>query len=58
MTREESRLLRHLVTAVLVKLAVLALLWWAFVHEHTVPADAEQTAEHLGGTPTRAGAAP
>jgi hypothetical protein len=32
----ESRLLRHLTLAVLLKLAVLALLWWWFVRDARV----------------------
>lgn len=47
MNRDDSRLLRHLATAVAVKLAVLAVLWWAFVRDRAVDAGSEQTAAHL-----------
>lgn len=50
MTPDDTRLLRHLITAVLVKLAVLAALWWVFVHDHGVPADVEHTADHVAGS--------
>ena len=50
MVLDERRLIRHLVTAVAVKVVVLALLWWVFVRDAQVPADAEQTAVHLGVT--------
>ncbi|EWS55471.1 MULTISPECIES: cytochrome oxidase putative small subunit CydP [unclassified Methylibium] len=47
MNRDDSRLLRHLTTAVAVKLAVLAVLWWTFVRDSSVDAGSEQTAAHL-----------
>ncbi|MEP7297463.1 MAG: cytochrome oxidase putative small subunit CydP [Burkholderiales bacterium] len=50
MTFYERRLMRHLFAAVAVKLALLALLWWAFVRDAHAPADAEQTAAHIGVT--------
>ena len=48
MSRPEGRLLRHLVIAVALKLAVLAALWWAFVHDARVDVDAERAAAHIG----------
>jgi hypothetical protein len=39
MTRDESRLVRHLAIAILVKLALLVALWWVFVRDHRVDAD-------------------
>ena len=48
MTRDEQRLVRHLVMAVTVKLAVLAALWWWFVREVQVPVDADRTAAQIG----------
>ncbi|MEY8876547.1 MAG: cytochrome oxidase putative small subunit CydP [Leptothrix sp. (in: b-proteobacteria)] len=55
MSRDENRLLRHLITAVVIKLAVLTLLWWAFVRDDRPAVDAEQAAQHLGShEPTRA----
>jgi hypothetical protein len=47
MNRDDSRLLRRLTTAVAVKLAVLAVLWWAFVRNSAVDVDSEQAAAHL-----------
>lgn len=58
MTRDEQRLLRHLVIAVAVKLAVLAALWWVFVRDQHVPVDAERSAQQLGITPAAPGAQP
>ncbi|MEO8806924.1 MAG: cytochrome oxidase putative small subunit CydP [Burkholderiaceae bacterium] len=55
MTLDERRLMRHLFTAVAVKVALLALLWWAFVRDAHVPADAEQTAAHIGVTAPTSG---
>lgn len=47
MKRTDSPWLRHLVVAVVVKLAVLVVLWWVFVHDAVVPVGSEQTAAHL-----------
>ena len=41
------RLVRHLVVAVLVKLALLAGLWWFFVRDLRVPVDTGTAAAHL-----------
>ena len=46
----DQRLMRHLVIAVLVKLAVLAGLWWWFVRDARVEVDPAGTAEHLRQT--------
>lgn len=46
MNRDDRRLMRHLATAVVVKLIVLVVLWWLFV-PHAVPTGSEQTAAHL-----------
>ncbi|MBT9487099.1 MAG: hypothetical protein IV093_06270 [Rubrivivax sp.] len=51
-------LLRHLATAVVLKLLVLTVLWWAFVRDGRAGVDAEQAAVHLGGTPAAATAPP
>lgn len=56
MAPDDSRLLRHLATAVVVKLAVLAALWWLFVHDHRVPTDAAHTADHVAGGLSQPGA--
>ena len=58
MTPDERRLVRHLVTAVLVKLAVLVGLWWGFVRDQRVEADTAQTAAHIGVTTPVPGATP
>lgn len=42
--------------AVVVKLLVLSVLWWAFVRDAGVTTDAEQTAEHMGVDMTPQGA--
>ena len=47
MSPSDRRLLRHLAVAVAVKLALLAVLWWAFVREQRVPVDGEAAAAHL-----------
>lgn len=49
MTQVERRLLRHLASAVLIKLVVLALLWWAFVRDVRVSLDTDRVATQLGG---------
>ena len=48
MTRDERRLVRHLVTAVVVKLLLLTALWWLFVRDARVPVDPEQAARRIG----------
>ena len=58
MTPDERRLVRHLVTAVLVKLAVLVGLWWGFVRDQRVEAGAAQTAAHIGAITPVPGATP
>ena len=42
-----QRLLRHLAVAVLIKLAVLVLLWWLFVRDARVTVDTDGAARHL-----------
>ncbi len=44
----DKRLLRRLAVAVLIKLALLAGLWWAFVRDARVVVDAEAIAQRLG----------
>jgi hypothetical protein len=55
MKDDSTRLVRHLIAAVLVKLALLTALWWLFVRDHRVPVDAGAAAAHLvtpaGGAP-------
>ncbi|WP_454651083.1 cytochrome oxidase putative small subunit CydP [Bradyrhizobium liaoningense] len=45
----DRRLLRHLGVAVLAKLVLLAALWWVFVRDARVKADAPTAASHLVG---------
>ena len=47
MKDDSSRLVRHLLVAVLVKLALLAGLWWFFVRDLRVPVDTGTAAAHL-----------
>lgn len=56
MTQDERRLLRHLVIAVLIKLVVLVVLWWAFVRDARVNVDTDRVAAQLGGQSTSLGA--
>ncbi len=43
-------LARHLAIAVALKLAALAVLWWAFVRDERVGVDADRAAAHLGAS--------
>jgi hypothetical protein len=52
MSPPDRRLLRHLVSAVLIKLAVLTALWWAFVRDLRVPVDGVTAAAHVAATPS------
>lgn len=56
MTPSEQRLLRHLAIAVLIKLAVLVLLWWLFVRDARVDADAGSVGDRMSGTISTQGA--
>lgn len=40
-------LVRHLAIAVVLKLAVLCALWWAFIREERVGVDIDRAAAHL-----------
>jgi hypothetical protein len=42
---------RHLALLVLIKLAVLVALWWAFVRDAGVTVDDQRAAAHLTGAP-------
>lgn len=50
MNPADRRLLRHLAIAVMLKLAVLATLWQAFVHDARVPVDAAAMGVHAIAT--------
>ncbi|WP_230177368.1 cytochrome oxidase putative small subunit CydP [Aquabacterium sp. CECT 9606] len=58
MSVADSPLQRHLATAVVVKLALLAVLWFVFVRDAHVAVDTEQTAAHVSGVPPGPGAKP
>ncbi len=53
-------LMRHLAVAVLLKVLVLALLWWLFVRDSRVAVDGPAAAQHLAApspaAPTTTGA--
>ena len=48
MNLNDRRLLRYLIHAVLIKLAVLTLLWFAFVRDARVAVDADAAARQVG----------
>lgn len=56
MTSADRRLLRHLITAVMIKLVVLTALWWLFIRDARVPVDTDRVGQHLGGVVTSQGA--
>ncbi|MBT2305834.1 MULTISPECIES: cytochrome oxidase putative small subunit CydP [Pseudomonas] len=53
MTISDKRLRRHLLTAVLIKLVVLTLLWWLFIRDSRVSVDSNTIGERFG-VPTSA----
>lgn len=54
----DSRLKRHLATALVIKLVLLALLWWFFGRNGQVAVDTRQTAAHLAGVSSGPGVKP
>ncbi|MCO7579934.1 MULTISPECIES: cytochrome oxidase putative small subunit CydP [Pseudomonas] len=48
MTHSDQRLRRHLLLAVLIKLAVLTVLWWLFIRDTHVSVDATVIGNRLG----------
>ena len=56
MTPFDRRLLRHLITAVVIKLVVLTGLWWMFIRDARVPVDTDRIGQHLGGVTSSQGA--
>jgi multidrug resistance efflux pump len=58
MTRDDHRLLRHLVIAVVVKLLILTTLWWFFIRDQHVTVDADTSAQQLGLSPATPGTRP
>ncbi|AVU77480.1 hypothetical protein FHJ31_15770 [Pseudomonas sp. Fig-3] len=53
MTISDKRLRRHLLTAVLIKLLVLAVLWWLFIQDFHVSVDSNAVGNRFG-VPTSA----
>ncbi|MFW0885570.1 UNVERIFIED_CONTAM: hypothetical protein MKS84_02580 [Pseudomonas sp. JL1] len=53
MTISDKRLRRHLLTAVLIKLLVLAVLWWLFIQDFHVSVDSNAVSNRFG-VPTSA----
>lgn len=56
MTPADRRLLRHLITAVVIKLVVLTALWWLFIRDARVAVDTDRIGQHLGGVVSSQGA--
>ncbi|EGF31082.1 hypothetical protein IMCC9480_383 [Oxalobacteraceae bacterium IMCC9480] len=57
MTPSDKRLLRKLILAVLIKLVVLAALWWLFIRDAGVSVDDNGVADRITGTTSTQGAA-
>lgn len=56
MTDPDKLLLRHLVIAVLIKLALLTALWWLFVRDARVSVDPDAIVDRIGATISTQGA--
>lgn len=56
MNLNDRRLLRYLIHAVLIKLAVLTLLWFVFIRDARVAVDADAAAAQMGTTVPTQGA--
>ena len=48
MTISDKRLRRHLLTAVLIKLIVLTVLWWLFIEDSRVSVDPNTISDRFG----------
>ncbi|WP_426139939.1 cytochrome oxidase putative small subunit CydP [Pseudomonas sp. DWP3-1-2] len=48
MTTSDKRLRRHLLTAVLIKLVVLTVLWWLFIRDSYVSVDSNTLGDKFG----------
>ncbi|HWY72238.1 MAG TPA: hypothetical protein VNW98_01245 [Burkholderiaceae bacterium] len=55
MTHLDRRLARQLGLAMLVKLALLAVLWWAFVRPVHIDVSAQGLSARIGATPLQQG---
>ena len=49
MTPADRRLLRQLIIAVLIKIIVLTVLWWAFVRDERIKVDGDGVADRISG---------
>jgi hypothetical protein len=58
MKSDPSRLVQHLALAVVLKLAVIAGLWFAFVQDARVAVGPERAAAHIGSAPPPPSGAP
>ncbi|AHL34452.1 membrane protein [Pseudomonas brassicacearum] len=56
MTISDKRLRRHLLTAVLIKLVVLTVLWWLFIKDSRVSVDSNTISDRFGGPTSAQGA--
>lgn len=56
MTDPDKRLLRNLAIALLIKLAVLSILWWVFIRDSRVSVDAAAIGDRIGATISSQGA--
>lgn len=52
MTLTDRRLLRHLAMAIVIKLVLLAGLWWGFVRDHRMAIDNDAVAIHVASPAT------
>ncbi|WP_349629926.1 cytochrome oxidase putative small subunit CydP, partial [Pseudomonas corrugata] len=48
MTISDKRLRRHLLTAVVIKLLVLTVLWWLFIRDSHVSVDSNTIGDRIG----------
>ena len=48
MTISDKRLLRQLITAVLIKLLLLSVLWWLFIRDSHVSVDSNTIGDRFG----------
>ncbi|WP_373682445.1 cytochrome oxidase putative small subunit CydP [Pseudomonas sp. ICMP22404] len=56
MTISDKRLRRHLLTAVVIKLLVLTVLWWLFIRDSRVSVDSNTIGDRFGVPTTTQGA--
>lgn len=52
MDSRDRRLRRELVILVILKLTLLAMIWWSFVRDVRVPVDAAAVARHVAQDPS------